>query len=151
MLAYATSADQLDEVLKIAASTCLEILGKFAEGVIETFGDEYLRPPRIDELEQILQENEARGFPGCMGSIDCMHWAWKNCPKGWAEQFTSGKQGVPTIILEAVASKNLRIWHAFFVPRVSERHKRSKQVTTVHSSNKREISYGALYCKWKSI
>ena len=114
MLAYATSADQLDEVLKIAASTCLEILGKFAEGVIETFGDEYLRPPRIDELEQILQENEARGFPGCMGSINCMHWAWKNCPKGWAGQFTSGKQGVPTMILEAVASKNLRIWHAFF-------------------------------------
>jgi hypothetical protein len=30
MLAYGTSADQLDEVLKIAASTCLEILGKFA-------------------------------------------------------------------------------------------------------------------------
>lgn len=46
MLAYGTSADQLDEVLKIAASTCLEILGKFAEGVIENFGEEYLRPPR---------------------------------------------------------------------------------------------------------
>jgi len=52
MLAYGTSADQLDEVLKIAASTCLEILGKFVEGVIEKFGEEYLRPPRSDELEK---------------------------------------------------------------------------------------------------
>jgi hypothetical protein len=114
MLAYGTSADQLDEVLKIAASTCLDILGKFAEGIIEVFGDEYLRPPRSDELEQILKENEDRGFPGCTGSLDCCHWPWKNCPKGWAGQFTSGKEGVPTMILEAVASKNLRIWHAFF-------------------------------------
>jgi hypothetical protein len=39
MLAYGTSADKLDEVLKIAASTCLDILGKFAEGIIEVFGD----------------------------------------------------------------------------------------------------------------
>jgi hypothetical protein len=114
MLAYGSPADQLDEVLKIAASTSLEILGKFAVGVIECFGPEYLRPPTIDEVEQILQENEARGFPGMLGSIDCMHWAWKNCPKGWAGMFTRGDKGVPTMILEAVASRNLRIWHAFF-------------------------------------
>lgn len=114
MLGYGTSADQLDEVLKIAASTSLECLGKFAKGVIECFGGEYLRPPRSDELEKILQENESRGFPGMMGSIDCMHWAWKNCPKGWAGMFTRGDKGIPTMILEAVASRDLRIWHAFF-------------------------------------
>jgi hypothetical protein len=28
--------------------------------------------------------------------------------------FTRGDKGVPTMILEAVASHNLRIWHAFF-------------------------------------
>jgi hypothetical protein len=56
-----------------------------------------------------LQENEQRGFPGCIGSIDGMHWAWKNCPSGWAGQY-KGKEKKPTIVLEAVASKNLRIW-----------------------------------------
>jgi hypothetical protein len=106
MLAYGTSADQLDEVLKIAASTCLDILGKFAEGVIEKFGEEYLRPPRSDELEKILQENDARGFSGLLGSIDCMYWAWKNCPKGWAGMFTRGDKGIPTMILEAVATRD---------------------------------------------
>ena len=92
----------------------MECLGKFAEGVISCFGGEYLRPPRSDELEKILQENESRGFPGMIGSIDCMHWAWKNCPKGWADMFTCGDKGKPTMILEAVASRDLRIWHVFF-------------------------------------
>lgn len=41
-----------------------------------------------------------------------MHWQWKNCPAGWAGQF-QGKEKKTTIVLEAVASKSLRIWHAF--------------------------------------
>ena len=119
MLGYGTPADALDEVLKIAASTSLECLGKFAEGVIECFGGEYLRAPTSDELEKIIQQNESRGFPGMIGSIDCMHWPWKNCPKAWAGMFTRGDKGKPTMILEAVASQDLRIWYAFFVPQGS--------------------------------
>ena len=49
-----------------------------------------------------------------LGSIDCMHWQWKNCPVAWKGQFTRGDQGVPTIMLEAFASADLWIWHAFF-------------------------------------
>jgi hypothetical protein len=43
-----------------------------------------------------------------------MHWRWENCPTAWKGQYTTGRYGVPTIILEAVASYDLRIWHAFF-------------------------------------
>ncbi|CAL9242211.1 unnamed protein product, partial [Arabidopsis halleri] len=50
-----------------------------------------------------------------MGSIDCMHWEWKNCPTSWKGQYTRGS-GKPTIVLEAVASQDLWIWHAFFGP-----------------------------------
>uniref|UniRef100_A0A0D3B2N9 DDE Tnp4 domain-containing protein n=1 Tax=Brassica oleracea var. oleracea TaxID=109376 RepID=A0A0D3B2N9_BRAOL len=48
-----------------------------------------------------------------IGSINCMHWKWKNCPTAWKGQFTRGS-GKPTIVLEAVASQDLWIWHAFF-------------------------------------
>jgi hypothetical protein len=48
-----------------------------------------------------------------LGSIDCMHWQWKNCPKGlWGMYQCHTKEA--TIILEAVASHDLWIWHAFF-------------------------------------
>ncbi|CAA7015230.1 unnamed protein product [Microthlaspi erraticum] len=42
-----------------------------------------------------------------------MHWEWKNCPAPWAGQYTRGS-AKPTIVLEAVASHDLWIWHAFF-------------------------------------
>jgi hypothetical protein len=48
-----------------------------------------------------------------IGSIDCMHWTWKNCPTAWQGEFR-GKQPEPTIILAAFASQSLWIWHAFF-------------------------------------
>ena len=48
-----------------------------------------------------------------IGSIDCMHWEWEKCPTAWHGQYR-GHFKKPTIILEAVASYDLRIWHAFF-------------------------------------
>ncbi|KAL6290830.1 hypothetical protein ACE6H2_008340 [Prunus campanulata] len=42
-----------------------------------------------------------------------MHWEWKNYPKAWAGQFT-GYKHKPTVVLEAVASYDTWIWHAFF-------------------------------------
>ncbi|XP_010678635.3 uncharacterized protein LOC104894150 [Beta vulgaris subsp. vulgaris] len=48
-----------------------------------------------------------------IGSIDCMHWEWKNCPTAWRGQY-QGRAGVATLVLEAVADRDLWIWHSFF-------------------------------------
>ena len=48
-----------------------------------------------------------------LGSIDCMHWKWKNCPARWKGMY-QGKSRIATVILEVVASRDLWIWHAFF-------------------------------------
>lgn len=56
--------------------------------------------------------HESKGWPGMLGSLDCMHWEWKNCPKAYHGAY-NGKFSRPTIILEAVASHDLWIWHAF--------------------------------------
>jgi len=66
-----------------------------------------------NDIARLLEVNARRGFPGMLGSIDCMHWKWKNCPRPWAGMF-SGHIHEPTIILEAVASYDLWIWHTFF-------------------------------------
>jgi hypothetical protein len=63
--------------------------------VISIYGNEYLRHPNKDDLKWILAINEKRGFPGMLGSLDCMHWVWKNCPAAWKGQF-QGKEKVST-------------------------------------------------------
>jgi hypothetical protein len=46
------------------------------------------------------------------GSLDCTHWVWKNCPVGWQGHYQDRK-GQRSIVMEAVATEDLRIWHAF--------------------------------------
>ncbi|XP_023633686.1 uncharacterized protein LOC111829242 [Capsella rubella] len=115
ILAYGCAADAVDEYLRIGESTAMKCMEHFVNGIMYCFGDEYLRKPTAQDLHRLLIIGEIRGFPGMMGSIDCMHWEWKNCPTAWKGQYTRG-HGKPTIVLEAVASQDLWIWHAFFGP-----------------------------------
>nr|XP_034569929.1 putative nuclease HARBI1 [Setaria viridis] len=113
MLTYGVAADATDDYVRIGESTAIESLRRFVSAVIEVFGDEYLRSPNEDDTARLLAIGESRGFPGMLGSIDCMHWRWKNCPSAWQGMYT-GHVHEPTIILEAVADKDLWMWHAFF-------------------------------------
>lgn len=113
ILAYGKSFDEVDELCEMSASSARESFHGFIEEVIICFGDEYLRPPNEVDLKRILGINATRGFPGCVGSWDCQHWTWKNCPVAWAGQF-KGKEKKPTIVLEAVADAELWIWACHF-------------------------------------
>ncbi|KAG1055301.1 hypothetical protein G6F43_002740 [Rhizopus delemar] len=112
-LAYGYSADCVDEYLRMSESSAMMWLKLFCEAVISAYKDEYLRRPNTDGIKRLLAVGEERGFMGMIESIDCTHWAWKNFPIAWRRQYI-GKDGSPTIILDAVASHDLWIWHAFF-------------------------------------
>ena len=109
MLAYGTTADCVDAYLKIGSSTAKKCIKNCALGVIEVFGNEYLRKPNQADVDRLVQVAEAWDFSGMLGSIDCMHWEWKNCPASWKASFQKKLYKVPTIILEAVASYDLWI------------------------------------------
>ena len=113
MLAYGVAADFMDEYVRIGESTARESMKKFVQAVVDIFSKEYLRSPNNEDIARLLVNGERHGFPGMLGSIDCMYWKWKNCPTAWKGQY-SGHIREPTIILEAVASFDLWIWHAFF-------------------------------------
>jgi len=114
MLAYASSADQLDEYIRLSKTTILETLERFCVAVIEQFGPTYLRRPTEEDLATILQLSEMSGFHGCLGSLDVMKWEWKNCPMAWRGSFKSGKDEYPSVCLEAICDERLYFWHAFF-------------------------------------
>lgn len=113
MLAYGGAADALDEYIRMAESTSLETLMRFCRAVVKRYGSSYLRPPTAEEVVLLLRRGAYLGFPGMLGSIDCCKWRWKNCPTALHGQY-QGKEGVPTVTLEAIADDRLYIWHMFF-------------------------------------
>ena len=60
LLASGTSADEMDDRYRLAESTMLETLRRFCLSVIEIYGDQYLRSPNEDDLNQILRLHEAK-------------------------------------------------------------------------------------------
>jgi len=74
ILAYGIPADLTDEYLRIGKTIMIESLRAFVKAIVEVFGDWYLRAPNEADICRLLSIREQRGFPGMLGSINCMHW-----------------------------------------------------------------------------
>ena len=83
VLEYGSAADTVDVYLRLGETPTRLCVENFVEGIIYLFGDEYLRRLTPADLQRLLDVGEHCGFPGMIGSIDCMHWEWKNCPTAW--------------------------------------------------------------------
>ena len=83
MLTYGVPADATDEIVRIGESTVIRSLERLVKAIVQIFGEEYLRSPNDSDTATLLAIGESRGFPGMLGSLDCMHWKWKNYPSGW--------------------------------------------------------------------
>ncbi|CAL2254167.1 unnamed protein product [Prunus armeniaca] len=91
MLAYGESANQLK--ICTLGTTRVDLLPGTSNG--------------------FYKKAEARGFSGMIGSIDCMHWQWKNCPTALQGDY-GNRKCQKSIILEAVVGFDTWVWHAFF-------------------------------------
>jgi Plant transposon protein len=100
---------------------CLEVGRQFNTLVADLYQDEYLHVPDAKDLKAICNlHKEAHGVNGMVGSLDCSHTYWKNCPKAWQGSF-QGKEG-----------------------KVSRSNKARKQVAIVqHKDQEEELKHGA--------
>jgi Plant transposon protein len=107
------SPAELDDKYRMGESTGMECMKRFCRSINSVYADVALRAPNVADMNRLLDEGEAAGFPGCIGSLDCTHWQWKNCPSAWKGTF-QGKEKVPTLVLEAIADNRTRFWHFNF-------------------------------------
>ncbi|KAI3508277.1 hypothetical protein L1887_23283 [Cichorium endivia] len=114
-LAYGGVSDSWDEYFQMSERTARESLEEFCRCVVYIYGPRYLRKPTFSDVQTIYAHHaHVHGFTGMLGSLDCMHWEWGGCPTAWHGQYTRGDKGHPTVVLEAAASQDLWIWHAYF-------------------------------------
>lgn len=65
--------DTLDGILKIRGSTCIETLKQFCCTIQNLYKKDYLGLPTLADLVRLGRKAKARGFPGMLGSLDCIH------------------------------------------------------------------------------
>lgn len=98
--------------MNVGASTALQILKEFARFVVVEFDDK-LDFPAFSQCLFIERMMRLRGFQRCLGSIDCTHWYWENCPKNY-EGIYRGKSGRKSMVLEGIYDYRGRVIHAFW-------------------------------------
>ena len=115
-LAYGSAYDSFDEHLSIGEQTLKDYVRDFCQLIIQEYGDQYLnRSPTAEERAAISNVMTMKGFPGCIGSWDCKHFVWKNCPVRLQGQHQGHAEGGrKTLILEAIADHRRYFWQVNF-------------------------------------
>ena len=66
---------------------------------------EYIYMPRTErEYQFVVGEYTAMGFPGCIGSVDCVHIGWDQCPYQYTNMYDKGKEGFTSIAYEVICT-----------------------------------------------
>ncbi|GKC54421.1 ALP1-like protein [Tanacetum coccineum] len=87
-LAYVSASDSLDEYLQMGATTARKSLQMFSKVIINLYGEEFLCKPTYTDTEKLYARHD--------------------------EKHRGDHGPEPFILLEAIASNDLWIWHAFF-------------------------------------
>lgn len=109
MLGKGCSWDLLYELSGVSA----EVHRKWTLNFIAKFCTEmypvYVHGPRnSDEIASVTALYAAAGFPGCVGSTDCVHIRWEMCPVMWSSAFKNGKNNYASISYEMTVDHTKR-------------------------------------------
>ena len=113
ILGNGTSSERCVSEYRMSESTISKCVHRFCSAIVAIYFEKIVTYPTDSEAQDECSVNEKRGFPGCIGSIDCQNWTWGMCPVSHHGHYT-GKDKRPTVKLEAICTHDLYVWHAFF-------------------------------------
>jgi hypothetical protein len=109
MLGKGCSWDLLYELSGVSAEVhrnwTLSFIDKFSKELYPV----YVHGPRnSEEIDSVTSLYAACGFPGCVGSTDCVHIRWDFCPSLWFSSFKNGKNSYASIAYEMTVDHSKR-------------------------------------------
>lgn len=109
------SYQDLDDQARMSIESQRSAFYSFLRAVRTRFRPRFLnREPSLSELHDVEEGYAARGFPGCVGCVDCMKAKWKNCPRALKGQYKNPKDSKLAVIsCEALVDGSLYCWHFF--------------------------------------
>ena len=116
LLGYGCSASAFQDYFQMSITTARKSFLKLCRIVSqdEELRSVFARPMTRSDARRVSSiHEECHGIAGMIGSLDCMHVFWKNCPVAW-QGSQQGKSKKPSIVLEAFADHNLWFWHHSF-------------------------------------
>jgi hypothetical protein len=114
-LAYGTTVNAFRDYFQVGESTAMKCVKLFTKEITTSpFRQEYFRSMTQGDAKRVEALHTAvHGVRGMIGSLDCSHIVWGNCPVAHHGQY-QGKEGKPTIVVEAMVDYTLYAWHAVF-------------------------------------
>jgi hypothetical protein len=109
-LSYSCSVNTFCDYFQVGESTAMKAVKVFIKELsnspllVECFG---VMPP-TDARRVECYHRDVHGVAGMIGSLDCSHSVWGNCPVAHHGQY-QGKEGKPTLVVEAMADHSLYI------------------------------------------
>ena len=102
-LAYGVPPHCFIDYFQMSPQMARECMIQFDKVILQLYKGEYLRLPTAEDLKAIVNLHKScQGVDGMLGSLDCTHTYWKNCPKAWQGSY-KGKEHMPSIALEAIS------------------------------------------------
>ena len=112
ILAYGLPFDAVHEYTGVQELVARKSTYAFSDWLIAKYKHIHLGVWTLPAIEKEMAINAKRGFTGMLGSLDCTHSIWKNCPYPWQGQFQD-RHGQRSVIAEAIAGSDLYFWHVF--------------------------------------
>lgn len=109
-LAYGVASHCFCDYFQMSAQLARDCCKVFDSTIKLVYGH-YLKLPTKKDMKSIctLHKNVHK-VEGMLGSLDCTHTYWKNCPKAWAGSY-KGKEDKPSIVLEGLCDHHCFFWH----------------------------------------